>query len=76
MTHTTSLADLMPGSAAVGMFECQQINSVLFSLPSTDGCDTYADIFKAQAETSTEFAKMMSSAQQSLNKPFLEEFAY
>lgn len=76
MTHTTSIADLMTGSAAVGMFDCQQLNSALSSLSSEDDCDTYADIFKAQAESSTEFAKMLSSAQQSLNKPFLEEFAY
>ncbi|AQZ99349.1 hypothetical protein B5M06_14915 [Comamonas kerstersii] len=76
MTHTTSIADLLPGSASIGMFECQRLNSALASLSSEDGNDTYADIFKAQAETSTEFAKMLSAAQQSLNKPFLEEFAY
>lgn len=74
MTQTT-LAHLMSGRVAVQMFDCQQLASDFSSLSSSEG-ETYADIFKAQAETSTEFAKMLSSAQQSLNKPFCEDFAY
>lgn len=76
MTHTTSLANLMTGSAAVSMIECRPLNSVFLSPTLGSDSDTYADIFNAQAEASIEFAKMLSSAQQSLNKPFLEESAY